>query len=885
MARFDECVARVAKLGAVSEAEARQILQQVDDLAQAKRLAGEADPAMAAAYDLAGRIKQAARDTRLDALRNLAIRRQVLTRIDTEGGLAKAADVLRSTLHWVPGATRLDSVEGLWHGTSKSWQAVVGNKLRQAGLDRAALSGELDKDVARHMWDMNAKGDGAEAPGKSPAAQIANALKPALDLARARMNAAGAHIGTALDYVTHTNWDPRQLRLAAGKGATPDEAFASWWAKDGPRMADKTLEHLVPEGTETLAEAKLRFARSLFDATASGVHMTHPSLGGLADDGTGYIPPAYEGSRNIARGVSQSRTVFWKDSDSWLDHMQEFGGGHGLYAQTMQSLNSAARNMALMDRLGTNPKGNLATIVRRVQETYRADLDGLAQFNSKIAGLDNVLARLDGTANMPHNADWARRFEYAMTLEATAHLGGVSVTHIAAAPATLTAELTHHGVSHLAGLGHTLKAIVTGRGPAEAQEALAEAGAYASGYNLDMHTRWQPGSGVPGVTSWLAANFMKLTGLEHFLGQFQAQGIKSVLMTKLGAGAGAELAKLDPLQASLLKRYGIADEEWNALRSAEPFTVEGQRYITPRDAATAPEAAIKEILRRKGIWSGQEPLPGLESETLARAVQKERWQLGDKLNMYYNDASEHATVTPGARERAMVYGNLRPGSLNWMLARSVTQFKMWPLAALNQIVGREIAYSVAAKGSLLGAAGQIGMNVGWLLALSTAGGAVRMSVNDAASGRPQRNYLEGATLLAALAQGGGLGIFGDFMFGETNRMGAGIVSTAMGPIAADVDRLIKIYSRFREDLHAHPDKAFQHMWPDAAHFAVGHVPFANLIYLKGALDYMLWYHLYEAASPGWWERTNRRLIKEQGRGMSGYMPGQGIPWTPPIGLH
>ncbi len=61
-----------------------------------------------------------------------------------------------------------------------------------------------------------------------------------------------------------------------------------------------------------------------------------------------------------------------------------------------------------------------------------------------------------------------------------------------------------------------------------------------------------------------------------------------------------------------------------------------------------------------------------------------------------------------------------------------------------------------------------------------------------------------------------------------------------------------------------------------------HVPFANMLYLKGTLDYMLFYHLYEAASPGWWERTNRRLIKEQGRAMTGYTPGgsvpSGVPW-------
>src|SRR6185312_8022354 len=114
----------------------------------------------------------------------------------------------------------------------------------------------------------------------------------------------------------------------------------------------------------------------------------------------------------------------------------------------------------------------------------------------------------------------------------------------------------------------------------------------------------------------------------------------------------------------------------------------------------------------------------------------------------------------------------------------VMQFKMWPLAAVNQIVGREIGYSLSRK--------EMASNIGWLLALSTAGGALRMSVNDLATGRPQRDYTHPMTLLAALAQGGGLGIYGDFLFGETSRMGAGLVSTTMGPVASDFDRLIKI---------------------------------------------------------------------------------------------
>jgi hypothetical protein len=53
------------------------------------------------------------------------------------------------------------------------------------------------------------------------------------------------------------------------------------------------------------------------------------------------------------------------------------------------------------------------------------------------------------------------------------------------------------------------------------------------------------------------------------------------------------------------------------------------------------------------------------------------------------------------------------------------------------------------------------------------------------------------------------------------------------------------------------------------------------IRLKGALDYLLWFHLYEAASPGWLDRTNRRLQREQGRTMLGYEPGAGVPWGLP----
>jgi hypothetical protein len=201
---------------------------------------------------------------------------------------------------------------------------------------------------------------------------------------------------------------------------------------------------------------------------------------------------------------------------------------------------------------------------------------------------------------------------------------------------------------------------------------------------------------------------------------------------------------------------------------------------------------------------------------------------------------------------------------------------MWPAAAAMQLIGREIFLST---GKLDAANG-----IAFILGMSVLSGYARMWVNDKASGRPPRDPTNPGTLLAAMAQGGGLGIWGDYIFGETNRLGGGMASTALGPAGSDITGVLDLYQQWKADSTSRDpkvqNKALERLWPELAHGFVRHVPFANLIYLKGALDYMLWYHLYEAASPGWWARTNKRLIKEQGRPMAGYEPGGAIPWTP-----
>lgn len=179
-------------------------------------------------------LKERAKADRLDALRNATIRNAALDRIDREGGIAKAADTLRAIMHWMPRSNVLDSVEGRWHALSRQWRATLGFQLQKNGVLEAAISGRLDDQVAEAVWRAHGGAPDAHVSVSAPAQKIADAIVPRLDLARDRQNAEGARIGDAIDHVTRSTWDSRQLRAAAGPGATQSQAFEAWWAKERP---------------------------------------------------------------------------------------------------------------------------------------------------------------------------------------------------------------------------------------------------------------------------------------------------------------------------------------------------------------------------------------------------------------------------------------------------------------------------------------------------------------------------------------------------------------------------------------------------------------------------------------------------------------------------
>lgn len=205
---------------------------------------------------------------------------------------------------------------------------------------------------------------------------------------------------------------------------------------------------------------------------------------------------------------------------------------------------------------------------------------------------------------------------------------------------------------------------------------------------------------------------------------------------------------------------------------------------------------------------------------------------------------------PGAAERAIMNQGTQAGTAVGEVFRHVMQFKSFPITMIRRGLGREVRGTANGKADMRGLA--------QLMVSTTVFGYGAMVMKDVLKGREPREFTgdfenDSRLLMAAMAQGGGMGIYGDFMFGEFSRYGRSAVSTAVGPTLGQVDDLAELWTRIRTggDVGA-----------NAFRIAMNNTPFINLFYTRAALDYIILYELQEMINPGYLSRMEQRIMRE-----------------------
>ena len=847
---FNDCIAEIrAAAGGGANLSDRDIEQMLENVMQrARRKAGETGRAALDRDTLREAGREVADEARLSALvekRNAQL--NMLARIGRRDRIAAAPDLVTGFMAEIHGVNTpmfggRNSAQAEWKSQTDIYWSGLTKELERAGLYNSMRRGLLAREWARELFELSKGKDGNPGISGSPEAlTIAKIVHKYQTLAKEDQNRAGAWIGDYQGYITRTSHDPDKIRLAGAgnrlrNGATADD-LAAWKDFIRPLLDERTFDYVGPS-----PEARERFLDNVYHALITGVHLTHDGLQGFKD-------PAFTGPANLANRLSQERVLHFRDADAWLDYHDRFGRG-SLLANVLSGLDRSARATALMKRFGTNPRAEFAADLRYFLEDNRnANPTGVLELKNKQPYLQRAFDFLDGTADIPVNRLAAKIGSAVRLDESMAHLGAVALTHLSVGM-TRAAELRHHGVGLLESYGDYLRSFIRGprgRGADEREMAdLLHAG--IEGTVRDLRSRFDPDDGIPGRLSSLANRYFKATGLTYMLNAMRT-GHQFALARRLGSLLDRAYADLPEANRQMLSAYRVTPEEWELLRQApDPASLYGKPYLTPDLAQRIPDTAALQHL----FNLGKIDVRGMTGPS-ARAVDAFRDDLALRLHGYLHDSTDRGIITPGVREKAILLRGWQPGTPEGEIARFFAQFKMWPTALITQGLGREWNTSLSRPAAIAG--------ILHMMVAGTVFGYLRMVIADEASGKNPRDPRSPPTLFAALAQGGGLGIFGDFFFGEASRMGGGVASTFAGPVIGQAANTI--YTIWNDIKEGRGGEIAPHLWE----LVYRQVPGINLFYLRLALNYLFLWQVQEALNPGFLRRFERRLRDQQGQTM------------------
>lgn len=559
----------------------------------------------------------------------------------------------------------------------------------------------------------------------------------------------------------------------------------------------------------------------------------------------GFKDPAFTGPGNLAKRLSQDRVLHFRDADSWLDYHQQFGRGT-VAENIINNLDHSARATALMNHFGTNPRAEFDGDLRYFKEKLRnTDPDKVLRLQGAEHGLSNTFGFLDGSANMPVNRLFAKIGSTARVVESMAKLGLVAFTHLSVG-ATKAAELRYQGANLFERYGNFITSLKPGR-----SEVSDELLAGLEGMHRDLLSRFQIDDGVPGTLSKLANTFFHWSGLTYLF-EHQRQGGEELMARMLGRQFDRPFDQLEPESARLLRLFGISDREWELLRQApEHAEIDGRQFLTPYAASRISEAAAIAHLFADGKIERRILPPGPAE---ARKLDAWRRDLAIRLYAMFNDRSEYMVVTPDIQTRAAWLGESRPGTAWGEFRRFAAQFKTWPTALIQQAIGREI-YGGQTRAAMVGGILQMS------LAATVLGWAI-MTMKDLVKGRNPRDPGSGKTWAAAMMQGGGAGILGDFLFGEYSRFGQPFTDTLAGPVMGQgLSTVIDIWNRLKAGIEE-PDKKHD-IAPELFRSLLDNAPFVNILGLRTALNYMFLWQVQEALNPGSVRRMERTIAQQQ----------------------
>lgn len=688
--------------------------------------------------------------------------------------------------------------------------------IEKLGMMREFVSGQFDKDMYQALWQMGQdKPDFTGIPDM--AVKMADVINKYQTVSRNRRNRFGAWIRDLKGYITKQSHDMYKIR------DVPAEEWATFVRDrlDMKRMINMGLiDEMNPKAS----------LLDLYNDFASGQHMKPQAL----EDDT----VAFARGANLAKKESVSRALYFKDGLAAYEYNKKFGTGN-LAESVIQGLEHSARSAALMKLLGTNPEATVTAVLNDYASTLPPDRR--YKLMQRKGAIMNLLAQVDGSINIPGSVNAAKVGAFLRAWQSMAKLGGALVSSISDTVG-YAAELRYAGDKNLlTGVADSMKALVSRRGQGTKADVLTSLGIFHESVASSITARFDNPELVSGKMAAAMQAFFRLNGLTWWTESLR-DGAALAHSGHLARNSKKSYAALPEEIQRLLKLYNIDEQKWDIIRYAKTVADDGKEYLAPNQIGTIPRKKLEAYIKSLGRTVNDESVQNLIDD------------LSQTLRTMFIDRAHHAVIEPNARARAFMLRGTKPGTVSGEILRYITQFKSFSVSMVQMTLGREVygrgydtvgEYLRKGRGDMLGLASMIG--------LYTMMGYAAMAAKDMLKGREPRDPKEPKTWFAAAAQGGGLGLYGDFLFGEFNRFGGSLTGSLAGPVAGNLDGLADLWTRVRNG----DDTASA-----AFKMLVQNTPFMNLFWIKPALDYMVLYRIQEALNPGYLRRMESRVRRE-----------------------
>lgn len=545
------------------------------------------------------------------------------------------------------------------------------------------------------------------------------------------------------------------------------------------------------------------------------------------------------GSRSLAEKIGAKRVLHFKTSDDWFEYNSKFGG-QNLKESLFNGFNMAGRNIGIMSVLGSNPQKNflkmgdilLNHLKKRGNQTQ---VDKIGSFIKPQGGYYKFMAEVDGSVNTINGFAAAKWSGITRSILSMAKLGGAVVSALADVH-LYASELKWQGRSYMGGVTEALGRLAKIKN-SETKKGIAEQlGFIGDNVIYDLAARYSTGDTLNRQFTQIQRTFFKLNLL-----QWWTNSLKDGAMLGMGNYVAKQrnlsFNNLTPEFKRMITHFGIDEKIWNIIRKMDVEKADdGKEFFSARNIDFLRDSQIKEI-------SGVEKMS-------KRQINIARDNLKTRVLGMFLDRATFAVIEPDARTRGWLKMGQQAGTPVGEALRFWGQFKAFPFAIMQKAIGREIAFSEAGRKyrALFGVAG--------LIIGSGIYGYISMTAKDILKGKSPRDPLNPNTFFSAMLQGGGLGIYTDFLFGKIQQSTSALATFA-GPFATEFTKVIAIFNYIIKGEYSKAGKQGYLSIKD-------NIPFLNLFYLKTAFDYAIGYQIMETLSPGSLRRIEKRM-EEQGQ--------------------